>query len=82
MAVESEIEILKDNFDVKTLIFNNKKIDLISDIFSFIFNWNPKSVKKLKKEINSFDIVYIYNTWFKASVSILNNLKKKFKNIH
>ena len=79
IAVESEIEILKDNFDVKTLIFNNKKIDLISDIFSFIFNWNPKSVKKLKKEINSFDpdIVYVHNTWFKASVGILNELKKR-----
>ncbi len=78
IAVESEIDILRDYFDVKTIIFDNKKIDLFPDIFSFIFNRNPKSVKKLKKEIENFkpDVVYVHNTWYKASVAILDELKK------
>ena len=51
IAVQSEIEILRENFDVRTLIFDNKNIDLFSDIFSFVFNRNPKSLKKLKKKL-------------------------------
>jgi len=78
IAVSLEIEILRENFDVKTLIFDNKNLDIFSDIFSFVFNKNPKSVKKLKKEIDDFkpEIVYVHNTWYKASVSILEELKK------
>ena len=78
IAVESEIEILRDNFNVRTLIFDNKNIDLFSDIFSFVFNRNPKSVKKLKEEIEDFkpEIVYVHNTWYKASLGILDELKK------
>ena len=51
IAVQSEIEILRKNFDVRTLIFDNKNIDLFSDIFSFVFNRNPKSLKNLKKKL-------------------------------
>ena len=51
IAVQSEIEILRENFDVRTLIFDNKNIDLFSDIFSFVFNRNPKSLKNLKKKL-------------------------------
>ena len=78
IAVQSEIEILRENFDVRTLIFDNKNIDLFSDIFSFVFNRNPKSLKKLKEEIKDFkpEIVYVHNTWYKASVAILDELKK------
>ena len=78
IAVQSEIEILRKNFDVRTLIFDNKNIDLFSDIFSFVFNRNPKSLKKLKEEIKDFkpEIVYVHNTWYKASVAILDELKK------
>ena len=78
IAVESEIEILRENFDVKTLIFDNKNINLFSDVFSFVFNRNLKSVKKLKEAIEDFnpEIVYVHNTWYKASVGILDELKK------
>ena len=37
-----------------------------------------KCKKKLKKEIENFkpEIVYVHNTWYKASVAILDELKK------
>ena len=79
IAVDNEISMLREFFKVKTLIFENKKISIFSDIFSFIFNKNPRSIKMLNDEIDSFepDLVYVHNTWFKASVAIFDILKKR-----
>jgi hypothetical protein len=79
IAVESEINALKNLFEVKTLIFENNEIDIFSDLFNFIFNKNFKSAKKLNKILDEFnpDYVYIHNTWFKASVLIFDVLEKR-----
>lgn len=78
IAVDNEIEILKKYFEVKTLIFENKKTDIFSIIITFLLNRNPRSIKLLKKELQTFkpDVVYIHNTWFTASVGIFNTLSK------
>ena len=79
VAVDNEIEILKKHFEVKTLIFDNKKTDIFSIIITFLLNRNPWSIKLLKKQLQTFkpDLVYIHNTWFTASVGIFNILSKK-----
>ena len=79
IAVDSEIIALKNLFEVETLIFENKTIDIISDLMNFIFNKNFKSAKKLTKKLDTFnpDFVYIHNTWFKASVLIFDVLDKR-----
>mgnify|MGYP006086183319 CR=1 FL=1 len=79
IAVDNEIDMLKNFFEVKSLIFENKKINIFSDIYSFLFNKNLKSMKMLNNEIDSFepDLVYVHNTWYKASVAIFDILKKR-----
>lgn len=79
IAVNTEISILKEKFDVKVLLFDNKKIDIFSDLYAFIFNKNPKSLRKLKKEVKNYDpdLIYVHNTWYKASVAIFDFLKKQ-----
>ena len=79
VAVDNEIDMLKNFFEVKSLIFENKKINIFSDIYSFLFNKNLKSMKMLNNEIDSFepDLVYVHNTWYKASVAIFDILKKR-----
>ena len=79
VAVDNEIEILNKHFEVKTLIFDNKKTDIFSIIITFLFNKNPQSIRLLKKQLQTFkpDLVYIHNTWFTASVGIFNLLSKK-----
>jgi len=78
VAVDNEIEILKKYFEVKTLIFDNNKTDIFSIITTFLLNKNPRSIKLLKKQLQTFkpDVVYIHNTWFTASVGIFNTLSK------
>lgn len=78
VAVDNEIEILKKYFEVKTLIFDNKKTDIFSIIITFLLNRNPRSIKLLTKQLQTFkpDVVYIHNTWFTASVGIFNTLSK------
>lgn len=79
VAVNTEISVLHENFEVKVIYFDNKKINILSDLFTFIFNKNPKSLRKLKKEIKNFnpELIYVHNTWYKASVAIFNFLKKQ-----
>ena len=62
IAVDNEIDMLKNFFEVKSLIFENKKINIFSDIYSFLFNKNLKSMKMLNNEIDSFepDLVYVH----------------------
>ena len=78
IAVDNEIEILSKYFEVKALIFDNKKTNIFSMIITFLFNRNPQSIKLLKKQLQTFkpDLVYIHNTWFTASVGIFKLLSK------
>jgi len=77
-SVENEIKILKNFFEVEVLYFNNKLENVLIQFFNFLFNKNFKSLRKIKKKISSFnpDIVYIHNTWYKASLSLFDYLKK------
>ncbi|MDB3983809.1 glycosyltransferase family 4 protein [Acidimicrobiia bacterium] len=79
IAVDNEISVLESFFEVETLIFENKGINIFSDLVNFVFNKNFKSVKKLNQKIDLFkpDFVYVHNTWFKASVAIFDVLKKR-----
>jgi len=78
IAVKNESNILSERYDVKVLYFENKITNFIMQFFYFVINNNLQSKNKLIYEINKFkpDIVYIHNTWFKASVGIFTYLKK------
>ena len=72
-AVLNELDILSKSYEVKSLIFENKINNILMDIFAFITSRNVSSKYKLKKTIQSFspDIIYVHNTWFKASIAVL-----------
>lgn len=76
IATDKEIQLLSKNYDVETLIYENSKKELLYTFLSFFTNTNYKSLKILKKKLKEFnpDIVYIHNTWFKASVGVVNYL--------
>tara|TARA_B100000287_G_scaffold429418_1_gene482707 strand:+ start:294 stop:1433 length:1140 start_codon:yes stop_codon:yes gene_type:complete len=76
IAVENEVELLKTKYDVKVVYFENK-IQNITDLLSLITLKNLKSVHKVKEALLQFkpDVVYVHNTWFKASIGIFSLLK-------
>jgi len=78
IAVEKEIDLLKKYYDVKLLNYFNDISNPFSQFVSFITNYNKGSVKKLKEKLSEFnpDVVYIHNTWFKASLGIFKLLEK------
>ncbi len=78
IAVESEINLLKKYYEVEVLYFENNYKNILSLIFSFLFNSNLNSNKELKKIIKVFkpDVAYIHNTWFKSSLKIFKILEK------
>tara|TARA_B100000941_G_C28505570_1_gene557090 strand:+ start:1031 stop:2185 length:1155 start_codon:yes stop_codon:yes gene_type:complete len=82
VAVKSEINLLKKYYEVEVLYLQNNYKNILSLIFSFLFNSNLNSNKELKKVIKVFkpDFAYIHNTWFKASLGIFKILEKN--NIH
>ena len=78
IAVLNELKLLQDQFEVKTLFYENK-IKNISDILTFFTLSNRSVNKDLILNINEFepDLVYIHNTWFNISLGIFKILKKK-----
>ncbi len=78
IAVNHEVELLKDKFNVKELYFDNKINNYLSQAFYFLINKNIKSIRMLRSTLNDFepDIVYVHNTWFKASLGIFKELEK------
>jgi glycosyltransferase involved in cell wall biosynthesis len=83
IAVSNEINVLKKHFDIKVLNFENKITNYILQFFYFLTNKNYESIKKIKKEIKTFnpDVVYIHNTWFKVSPGIFKEISKTGKPI-
>jgi len=79
IAVYNETNLLKNYFEVETLIFKNEIKNYFKQIFFFITNKNTESRKQLINKLINFepDYVYVHNTWFKASVEIFEILKKK-----
>lgn len=83
IAVEKEVELLKTKYNVESLIFeNSEKINFLNLIY-FLLNKNHKSVKKLKDIVEKFkpDVVYVHNTWFNASIGVLEYLLEKNINV-
>ena len=79
VAVENEIQFLKKHYKVRVLYFENEITTYFKQILYFILNKNIASAKILRETIEEFnpDLVYVHNTWFKASVSIFTILKKR-----
>ena len=79
IAVQKEIEFLKTFNDVKVIFFENKINKIFKQAISFLINSNNESTNLFINEYNSFkpDVVYIHNLWFKASLGILQFLKKQ-----
>ena len=78
IAVNHEVELLKNKFNVKELYFDNKINNYLSQAFYFLINKNIKSIGRLRNILNDFepDLVYVHNTWFKGSLGIFQELKK------
>jgi len=76
IAVDNEVNFLKNFYDVKTIYFSNTLTKYFTQIVAFITNSNKSSLDLLKEQLESFqpDIVYVHNTWFKASLGIFNVL--------
>ena len=76
IAVDNEINFLNNFYDVKTIYFSNTLTKYFTQIVAFITNSNKSSLDLLKEQLDSFqpDIVYVHNTWFKASLGIFNVL--------
>ena len=79
VAVKNEIQFLKSFYNVETLIFNNEIQNPLLQFLYFLLNRNLESEKKLKQVLDNFepDIVYIHNSWFKASIGIFRVLNNR-----
>jgi len=78
VAVDSEIKFLSKHFEIKKVIFENKLENIFLDKFFLVTGFNLKSKKILDKAINEFnpDLIYLHNSWFKASLSIFKIIEK------
>tara|TARA_B100001027_G_scaffold64038_1_gene43324 strand:+ start:16 stop:1161 length:1146 start_codon:yes stop_codon:yes gene_type:complete len=79
IAVENELNLLKEVFEVETLFFSNNIKNYFLEFISFVLNRNIKNQRLLNQKISEFqpDIVYVHNTWFAASLGIFDVLKKR-----
>lgn len=79
IAVQREIELLKEKYIVKELIFDNKDTGILNTFIIFLTNSNYRVNKIIKNTINDFqpNYVYIHNTWFTISLQIFKILFKK-----
>ena len=78
IAVDNEIALLKKHFDVSELYFQNDIGNIFTQFIYFLLNRNFKSIKTLKNKLNDLnpDLIYIHNTWFKASPAIITEALK------
>ena len=76
ISVLNEVKLLKEGYDIKEIYFENK-INSILELLFLLIGKNFTNVKKVKKALATFqpDIVYVHNTWFKASTSIFKLLE-------
>lgn len=83
VAVKNETELLKKHYEVKELYFENNIKNYLTQLLYFLTNRNLNSLINLKKILSTFnpDVVYIHNTWFKASPIIFSYLKKNNRKI-
>lgn len=78
ILVYEEIKLLSKFYNVETIYFENRVDNIFSLLLTFIFSNNPRSNRIFKNKIREFkpDIIYIHNTWFKASLGIFKISKK------
>ena len=78
IAVDKEIALLKQKFEVKVLFFDNTIKNYLKQVFWFLLNSNTDSDKQVIKILKEFspDIAYVHNTWFKGSLGIFRILKE------
>jgi len=78
IAVDNEIALLRKHFDVSELYFDNDIKNVFTQFFYFLFNSNFKSKKIFKNKLKEIkpDLIYIHNTWFKASISVIKQALK------
>jgi glycosyltransferase involved in cell wall biosynthesis len=79
IAVNNEIDFLKKYYQVNTIGYDNKITSFLKQGLAFLTAKNKESKNKLIKQLESFkpDYVYIHNTWFKASISVFDELIKR-----
>src|SRR5210317_1410829 len=73
-----ELKILKKEYEIDYLEFDNSdKLKIISIVY-LILGINFRSNRLLKKKIKNFqpEYVYVHNTWFTANLGIFNILEK------
>jgi glycosyltransferase involved in cell wall biosynthesis len=82
VAVNNEIEFLKENYDVDSLLIENTINTNTAQKISFLSLSNYETNQKLERKIKEIhpDIVYIHNTWFSGMLGVFNVLKK-YENI-
>ena len=76
-SVKNEINLLKNHYEVETLIETNNITSFFNDFFAILFRINFKFEKTLESKINEFqpDFIYIHNIWYKISLSAFRVLK-------
>ena len=76
ISVLNEVKLLKEGYDIKEIYFENK-INSILELLFLLIGKNFTNVNQVKKALTTFqpDIVYVHNTWFKASTSIFKLLE-------
>ena len=86
IAVDNEVNFLKNFYNVEVLFFQNTRPRKISEILGLISSDNYQSKKTLSEKIKKFkpDFIIINNLWFKGSIGILryclkNNLNTSIK---
>ena len=74
VAVENEIKMLKKYFEIEVIYFKNDNRITFKQLLAFATNRNIESINLLKNKISSFkpDLVYVHNTWFKASQYLIH----------
>ena len=83
IAVKNEAKLLKKHFNVEELYFENTINNPFSQFLYFFSNNNLKSKKIIQKKIQEFqpDVIYIHNTWFKASLSVIKESIRSNKKV-
>ena len=83
LVVVNETKLLNKRFKVKNIYFQNTSRLDIFDFMSFVTGTNRKTLKTIKKEINSFkpDIVYFHNIWYKINTKTVLKATKKINHV-
>ena len=83
LVVVNETKLLNKRFKVKNIYFQNTSSLDIFDFLSLITGTNRKTLKTIKKEINSFnpDIVYFHNIWYKINTKTVLKATKKINHV-